>query len=642
MSLQNSELAGVAVDSKRNCGRMINEVYDRFKSPHYLLRTCFAFGLFLSICSLTAQDSVFPLGGQQGTIFEAKVRGFEGTYAAIFCCEKLKGQIRPSKDQVLVQISAEPDVEIGIHTFRLISPQGVSRQLTIQIHSEPTILEVEVPHTGANEAQSVTFPAVVDGKISQAGELDYYVIEVNRNLELLFEVITASGLISPGPRLFNEPQLIISAPNGSWFNPNRDTRVECINQSTHFYFPSEVQSPHTVYLPRLRHRFKTKGRFLLQVSSLAHLGGHDHGYQLRIANANSNGRSGNSQWTPRALVHPNQVNWQERKFTRRIQPDWIESIRSRSISLSEDGGKTAIIVGENNRRSMDLPEIRESTVNEEPSQAQEVKIPILIEGAIERPGDVDYYSFNVEAGDPMVFEIRTLNVPSPYFSPRLTVLDENGREILTNIYRYIGGDGDDWGKSLEPKTVHNFQQGGRYYLEIRDLTSRKGHPNFVYQVLIRPQIPHIGNVTAKTFRAGGSEFVEDRVNLPIGETRSLTIVFEREEGFKNDIAILLEHLPQGVEFMPVAAVDLTLASQAGQVYEDRATLHNEKFRPKRQAVTILLHAKPDATLTSLPRSITLSVRVLQGNKSTVVVPVQKIWLMVVKPPVDVNPTASPG
>ena len=619
---------------------MISAVHDGSKDPHSLSGAFVVFGLCLSICSLVAQDSVFPLGGQRGTTFKAEVRGFNEAYATIFCCEKLRGEIRRSEDQMLLRISAESDTKLGIHTFRLVSPQGVSRRLTLQIHSEPTVLETEAPHASANRAQPVTFPAVVDGKISQAGELDYYAIEADQNLELLFEIITASGLISPSPRLFSEPQLILSAPNGSWFNPHRATQVECTDESTHFFFPLEVQVPHIVYLPRLRHRFETKGWFLLQVGSLARIGGPDHGYQLRIVPASSV-PSGNRQWTPRALVHSDLIDWQERKFTRRIPIDWMEKIQSRSISRTENEGQAAVNGGEQNSKSTDLFEIVESTANEEPSQAREVKVPTIIEGAIERPGDVDYYSFNVEAGDPLAFEVRTLDVPSPHFSPMLTVLDGNGDKVLTNIYRYLGGDGDDWGKSLEPKTVYNFKRGGKYYLEIRDLTSRKGNPHFIYQALIRPQIPHIGNVTAKTFRAGGSEFAEDHVNLPVGETKSLTLVFEREEGFEGDIAILFENLPQGVELLPVGAAEPTLASQAGQVYEERATLHNERFRPKRQAETVVLYAKPDAPLTPLPRLATFSVRAVQGGRTSAVIPAQQIWLMVVKPQEEGSPDTKP-
>ena len=595
------------------------------------------FGLYLSICSLAAQDSVFPLGGRRGTTFEAKVRGFDGAYAAMFCCEKLIGEIRPSEEQVLLRISSKSDAELGIHTFRLVSPQGVSRRLTLQIHSESTILETEAPHASATQAQPITLPVVVDGRISQAGELDYYAIKADQNSELLFEIITASGLISPGPRLFSEPQLIVSAPSGSWFDPHRATQVECTDESTDFFFPLEVQVPHIVYLPRLRHRFETEGWYLLRVGSLTHLGGPDHAYQLRIVPADSSGPSGNRQWTPRALVHPDLIDWREREFTRRVQPDWIDRIRSRSIRLAEEEGQAPVSGAEKKSKSMNLFEMVESTANEEPSQAQEVKVPTIIAGAIERPGDVDYYSFNVEAGDPLTFEVRTLDVPSPYFSPRLTVLDENGDEVLTNIYRYLGGDGDDWGKSLEPKTVYNFERGGKYYLEIRDLTSRNGNLHFAYQALIRPQIPHIGNVVAKTFRPGGSEFAEDHVNLPVGEIKSLTLVFEREEGFEGDIAILFENLPQGVELLPVGAADPTLASQAGQVYEERATLHNERFRPNRQAETVVLYAQPDAPLTPLPRLATLSLRAVQGGKSSAVIPAQHIWLMVVKPPEEVSP-----
>ena len=114
---------------------------------------------------------------------------------------------------------------------------------------------------------------------------------------------------------------------------------------------------------------------------------------------------------------------------------------------------------------------------------------------------------------------------------------------MSNIYREVAGVGDDWIKSIKAKTVYTFEQAGEYFLQIRDLTTRRAAQHFRYRVLVRPQVPHLGEVAVKM---GRGEVVEN-INLRSGETRKLSVVTEPEEGFDGDIALTLENLPAGVQ-----------------------------------------------------------------------------------------------
>ena len=61
----------------------------------------------------------------------------------------------------------------------------------------------------------------------------------------------------------------------------------------------------------------------------------------------------------------------------------------------------------------------------------------MIEGTIERPGDVDSFRFKVRAGQQLAFEIETTDAKPFDFIPRLAVLDGNGEEIVTNFFRRL-------------------------------------------------------------------------------------------------------------------------------------------------------------------------------------------------------------
>src|SRR5262249_37363909 len=129
--------------------------------------------------------------------------------------------------------------------------------------------------------------------------------------------------------------------------------------------------------------------------------------------------------------------------------------------------------------------VRESEPNDSVKQALAIGFPAILEGAIARPGDVDYFRFEVKPGEKLAFDVERPGSLPPHFSPRIGIFDTEGKEILTNVYRKIDGDGDDWVKSIEPKTIFEFEKGGEYYLQMRDLTFQHGAAGFRYRVLIR-------------------------------------------------------------------------------------------------------------------------------------------------------------
>ena len=123
---------------------------------------------------------------------------------------------------------------------------------------------------------------------------------------------------------------------------------------------------------------------------------------------------------------------------------------------------------------------------------------------------MDYFKFKAKAGQALAFEIETPDIPPARFNPRLGVSEANGQEVFANIYKEVGGDGDDWISTIEPKTLYTFTRDGEYFLQIRDLTFRYGNPKFTYRILIRPQIPHLGGIAA----------LADRMNLGPGRRRN--------------------------------------------------------------------------------------------------------------------------
>jgi hypothetical protein len=242
----------------------------------------------------------------------------------------------------------------------------------------------------------------------------------------------------------------------------------------------------------------------------------------------------------------------------------------------------------------------------------EVSVPVIVEGTIERPRDVDSFKFKVKPGEQLAFEIETPEVSSPYFNPLIRVSDAQGQEVMTNIYKRIPVQSMEYWSTVEPKTIHTFKDGGQYFLQVRDITLQHGEPGFRYRVLIRPQIPHVGEVQVAEVvqhAANDTDILADRVSLVPGYSKKLTVTTAREEGFSGEIAVTLDNLPPGVEVFP-----------ATEAEEEQVAPHDEglkqSFRPEIEQVVILLVAREDAPVTTIPQSVRVSVRPIVPGRVT--------------------------
>src|SRR5207249_4689063 len=86
--------------------------------------------------------------------------------------EKPKPKQPGHKVSLTVELSAR--AKPGAHALRLFSRAGISNALSLQVNSEPVIAESEAPHNKPGDTQLITFPVVVNGRLSQKGEVDYY------------------------------------------------------------------------------------------------------------------------------------------------------------------------------------------------------------------------------------------------------------------------------------------------------------------------------------------------------------------------------------------------------------------------------------------------------------------------------------
>jgi hypothetical protein len=599
--------------------------------------------------------SVFPTGGERGKTVQAEIRGsrLAGAYAVWFDTDGLKarllrveevnGDSRPKMDPpekqpkpqtiytAAVEIKIEPTTRAGVYPLRFVSPCGLSNPVSFPVIDEPLVVEAPGSHQTAELAQAVTLPAVISGKIAEPGEQDYYSFSVRKGEQLQFETIRGQKTeeaMAEGKFAQFTPLLALYHAGGSWFDPHRPTRL---------LFREERSSDLMQEQSHGSYRFDEDGQYLLQVSGVFGQGCPDCTYQVRVS-------SGEETPELETQLEEPRNEWPERSFARKLPDDWITKLEARAVqgggsktqaenASSAQGGNSAATAEPRPTPTPDLASHPVSVVKVKPNdgvaQPQVISIPAVLEGAIERPGELDSFQFKVEAGQKLAFEVETPKTKPPYFNPRLGIVDSNNQELFSNVERRLSmfnnnADPQVYLKDVEPKAVFTFEHGGEYVLQVRDITSRYGGPNYRYRIFVRPEIPHLGQilVTDGQTKEGAKPTNINRLNLTPGQPTQLTLIASYEEGFAGSLSFVFTGLPEGVQSFPGV-----------QFHQDRppleVTQNPEIVAPKVEEATIVLLAVPDAKLTSEPIMVQLHCQLIADGKLGPSLLVQQVPLMVV-------------
>ncbi|HEY7510010.1 MAG TPA: hypothetical protein VIG50_07130, partial [Vicinamibacteria bacterium] len=166
--------------------------------------------------------SARPTGGQRGTTVTVTVEGnnLADASAVLFDHQGLSGRIVKSEDlgpdvierdpestgapiedrardyRLAVEVTVGPDVPLGRHSFRLLTPLGATNLANFAVGAVAEAAEAE-PNDAADAAQVVRLPVTVNGTIEKANDLDRYRFDARAGQQVVFDVMAArigSGL----------------------------------------------------------------------------------------------------------------------------------------------------------------------------------------------------------------------------------------------------------------------------------------------------------------------------------------------------------------------------------------------------------------------------------------------------------------
>ncbi len=403
----------------------------------------------------------------------------------------------PKRDQkkLVLRVTAPADASLSPRELRVMAPGGVSNPLNLNIGQWPEVAKRD-PNTSLTDAQPVELPAVISGVLNTGAQTNHYKFKAKKGEEFVFEVDAARR------GLALDSSLMVLDAKGKELARNEDA----IGLDSLLFFTAPADGEFFVALRDFRYRGGNEYSYRLTagpipyVESLFPFGG-ARGKSVEIA---INGR--NLDGTT--------------KMTLDIAP---KAPRSQEIRVKTPRGYSNLIPF----NVSDLNEIMEAEPNNTLTNAQSVTVPLVINGRIGEPKDVDRFKFKSGSDQKL-----TLDVAASRFGSRLDALliltDTNGAVILQN----------DDASGADARLEFDAKKDTEYLLTLRDLTDRGGE-RFGYRLSIRPP-------TAGAGPSFSARFLPDVLRVHREGTVGVRCEVTRAGGFDGPVRLEFDDLPSGV------------------------------------------------------------------------------------------------
>ncbi len=519
---------------------------------------------------------VYPAGGRQGTIFQVRIGGRSldgatdvtisgsGVEAKVVAQDKplpqqqinslreklqelakkgrdaatlkemaeIRDQISASvkrlanpalAEVVVVQVTVAPDAALGERELRLATPLGLSNPLVLRVGQLPEFCENESSRATYPET-AITLPATVNGRIVprdtskmlfparqgqqfQYANVDRYRFEAHPGQQLVV-VASARELI---------PYLADAVPG--WFQAVvalYDVHGKELAYDDDYRFHPD---------PVLHYVIPENGDYILEIKDAIYRGREDFVYRISIGELPFvtsifplGGPAGAS-----TAVELKGWNLPVDKLT---VTDQDQESGSRLLSVSKGE-----LVSNHVAFGVDtLPECLEKEANDSPKSAQEVTLPIIVNGRIDKSGDWDVFRFDAHTGDQIVAGVYARRLDSPLDSV-LKLTDADGRQLAFNDDHEDKGSGLDT-HHADSRILATVPTDGTYYLYVGD-AQRKGGAEYAYRLRISPPRPDFE-----------LRVCPSAINAAAGQTIPISVYALRKDGFSGDITLTLKGVPK--------------------------------------------------------------------------------------------------
>ena len=409
-------------------------------------------------------------------------------------------------EMLTLTVDVAQDAQPGPREVRVLSPSGLSNPLSFCVGRFPEQRKTGPSGKSVETAMKAELPVVLNGQILP-GEVDHYAFHARQGARLVIAV-QGRDLI---------PYLADAVPG--WFQPVvalYDAKGREVAYANDYRFSPD---------PALCFDVAEEGVYVLEIRDALYRGREDFIYRVTVGEVPFvtgifplGGRQGSDCTVEVA-------GWNLPR-TRTV----VKAVQSPGIHRVEELSN-GFITGDVAFATDNLPEIMEKEPNNDPKEAQKATLPVIVNGRINAPGDVDVFTFTCKAGEKVIAEVvaRRLNSPLDAF---LKITDETGLQVAFN------DDMEDKGSGLLTHQADAYLSftavaSGRYYLSLGD-AQRKGGPDYTYRLRISPPQPDFA-----------LRLVPSSLNARPGSTVPVAVYALRKDGFLGDINLAFREAPEG-------------------------------------------------------------------------------------------------
>ncbi len=426
---------------------------------------------------------------------------------------------------VFAEVTVDPDAKPGRREIRVITKRGVSNALPFYVGQVPEVARkpmktCQLPVLGKEqlaqrqrppdeEELRITVPCTMNGQIA-AGEVNRYRFQATKGQRLVISVKARQLVpyVADGVPGWFQAVLKLYDANGKEVAYNDDFRSD----------PDPV----------LHYEVPEDGEYLLTINEALFRGRESFVYRITVGELPFvasifplGGRVGEP-------VTIEMTGWNLEKATLAPPPQDARPGHHRIAAI--DGR----LVSNDVLFALDtLPECFDKEPNDEPSTAQPVSLPIIVNGRADSPGDWDVFAVEGKAGERIVVEVHARRLGSP-FDSFVKVTGPDGQVIALNDDHFDAGSGLNTDHA-DSYLMVNLPADGQYCIHLGD-TRRQAGKEYAYRLRISQPQPDFA-----------LRLIPARICIPSQGSAAVTVFAIRKDGFDGPIALSFKDLPEGLE-----------------------------------------------------------------------------------------------
>lgn len=422
--------------------------------------------------------------------------------AEYFLRPRVQAQVKRSiGETAILEVTVDKDAEPGPREIRLRTPEGITNPLRFDVSTLPEVVEGWTPAGDVLGDPPVELPAVWNGQLMPK-ETDRFRFRAKEGQSLVVKV-DARHLVPYQPdSVPGWMQAVVAI---------RDAAGKEVAWADDFRGDPD---------PVLLFRVPATGEYVLEVSDSIYRGREDFVYRVTVSERPFvtgvyplGARAGAPAGTKASGYN---LPFERLPLDTGPGPDGIRWATFLEGNLGANPVAYAVD---------SLPEIEDPEPNDTMEAAPLLQVPVVINGRIGKPGDVDWFRVAGSAGDDLVVEVMARRLGSPVDS-LLRFVDEHGKVLAWN------DDEPDRSMGLETHYADSVLRvsmpvNGRYFVRLSDA---QGHGGEEYGYRLRVSRPQPDFVLLVAPSA---------VNVRIGQNEIVTAYVVRRDGFAGDVLVSL-------------------------------------------------------------------------------------------------------